>query len=133
MAKVKGDGMVKEKTWDIRERTLEYGVRAVRLYRALVKMKDGAALILGKQYLRSATSVGANIAEALSAESAADFIHKHSIAQKEARESQYWLALLERSEILSSTGLSDIKQETDELIAILTTIIVKRKKHLNSG
>ena len=133
MAKVKGDGMAKEKTWDIRERTLEYGVRAVRLYRALVKMKDGAALILGKQYLRSATSVGANIAEALSAESAADFIHKYSIAQKEARESQYWLALLERSEILSSTGLSDIKQETDELIAILTTIIVKRKKHLNSG
>lgn len=133
MAKMKGDGVTKEKTWDIRERSLEYGVRAVRLYRALVEMKDGAALILGKQYLRSATSVGANIAEALSAESAADFIHKYSIAQKEARESQYWLALLERSEILSSVRLSEIKQETDELVAILTAIIVKRKKHLNNG
>lgn len=79
----------KEKIWDIRERTLEYGVRAVRLYRALAEMKDGAALIIGKQFLRSATSIGANIAEALSGESPADFIHKYSIAQKEARESAY--------------------------------------------
>lgn len=75
-------------------------MRAVRLYCALAEMKDGAALIIGKQYLRSATSIGANVAEALSRESPADFIHKYSMARKEARESGYWLSLLEKAEFL---------------------------------
>ena len=92
--------MKKEKPWDIGERTLAYGVRAVRLYRALEEMKDGAAWVIGKQFLRSATSIGANVAEAKSAESQADFIHKYGIAQKEARESAYWLNLLEKAEFL---------------------------------
>ncbi len=118
---------LKEKIWDIRERTLEYGVRAVRLYRALAEMKDGAALIIGKQYLRSATSIGANVAEALSGESPADFIHNYSIAQKEARESAYWLSLLEKAEFLPANRLTELKQETDALTAIITTIIVKKR------
>ncbi len=115
---------------DIRERTLEYGVRAVRLYRALMEKKDGAGWVIGKQFLRSATSIGANVAEAQSAESAADFIHKYSIAQKEARESDYWLALMERADVFPTDRLAELKQETDELIAIITTIIVKKKQNL---
>lgn len=114
----------------IRERTLEYGVRAVRLYRALAEMKDGAALIIGKQYLRSATSIGANIAEAQAAESTADFIHKYSIAQKEGRESAYWLDLLAQADLVPENRLAEIRQETDELIAIITAIIVKTKKKI---
>ena len=103
-------------------------MRAVRLYRALQEMKDGAAWVIGKQFLRSATPIGANVAEAKAAESTADFVHKYGIAQKEARESAYWLDLLEKAEILSDHRLSELKQETDELIAIITTIIVKNKR-----
>jgi four helix bundle protein len=72
---------------DIRERTLEYSLRAVRLYRALQGPRDRVAGNLGEQHLRAATSVGANVAEAQSAESGPDFVHKHGIAQKKARES----------------------------------------------
>ncbi len=114
---------------DIRERTLEYGVRVVRLYRALAETTDGAALIIGKQFLRSATSIGANVTEAQAAESTADFIHKYSIAQKEARESEYWLALLEKAALLPVSRLAELKQETNELIAIITTIIVNKKQN----
>ena len=114
---------------DIRERTLEYAVRAVRLYHTLQDGKDGAGWIMAKQYLRSATSIGANVAEAQSGETRADFIHKYSIAQKEARESLYWLRLLERSGMLSSERLALLMQETRELVAVITAIIVRAKEN----
>src|SRR5713101_1729626 len=72
---------------DIRDRSLAYALRAVKLYQHLQKQKDGAAWIIGKQYLRAASSVGANVAEAQAGETRADFVHKLGIAQKEARES----------------------------------------------
>ena len=87
---------MKEKLRDIRERCLEYALWAIKLYQFLQAGKDGAGWILGKQYLRSATSIGANLEEAQSGQSKADFIHKMSISQKEARESLYWLYLLEK-------------------------------------
>ena len=118
-----------EQGWrDIRERTPEYGVRAVRLYRALAEMRDGAAVIIGKQFLRAATSVGANVAEAQAAESGADFICKYSVAQKEGRECSYWLALLEKAAFLPPNRLVELKQETGELIAVITAIIVNKKR-----
>jgi four helix bundle protein len=93
---------------DIGERSLDYSVRAVRLFRSLVKLKDEAARVIGRQYLRSATSVGANIGEAHFAESRADFIHKLRIARKEARESLYWLRILVESGVIARTvGASD--------------------------
>lgn len=116
-----------KKPWDIRERTLAYSVRAVRLYQALAGGKDGAAWVIGKQFLRSATSIGTNVAEAQSVESGADFVHKYSIAQKEARETAYWLALLEEAQLVPAARLAAMKEETDELSAILTSIIVKKK------
>ena len=91
-------------------------------------MKDGAAWVIGKQYLRSATSIGANIAEAKGAESTQDFVHKYGIAQKEAHESAYWLALLEKAAVLPAERLDGLKTETDELIAIITTIILNTKR-----
>jgi len=126
--------MKREKEWwDIRDRSLEYGVRVVRLYRALAQKKDGAALIVGKQFLRAATSIGANLAEAQAAESTADFIHKYSIAQKEVRECGFWLDLLEKAEMLPPNRLADLRQETDELTAVITAIIVKKKRHQKSS
>ena len=72
----------KELPWDIKERTFKYALRSIKLYQALNDGKNKAGWVLSKQYLRSATSIGANIAEAKAAESRADFIHKYGIAQK---------------------------------------------------
>jgi four helix bundle protein len=115
---------------DIGERTLEYAVRAVGLFRCLLKMKDEAARVIGRQFLRSATSVGANIEEAHFAESRVDFIHKYRIARKEVRESLYWLRVLVESGIVPRARLGAMIKETEELIAIVTTIILNAKESL---
>ena len=91
--------------------------------------QDGAGLVLGKQYLRSATAIGANIEEAQSGQSRADFIHKFSISQKEARESLYWLRLMAKSEIVAPERIDSLIQETEEIIAIITTIIRRTKQN----
>ncbi len=122
----------KEKPWDIRERSFEYALRAIKLYQFLQEQKEQAGYIIGKQYLRAATSIGANIEEAQSGESRADFIHKYSIAQKEARESLYWLRLLAKSEIVPNQRLTLLISETQEIIAVITTIIVRTKKNQRS-
>jgi four helix bundle protein len=106
-------------------------LRAIKRYQFLQEGKDGAGWILGKQYLRAATSIGANIEEAQSGQSRADFIHKLSIAQKEARESLYWLRLLAESKLVPPNRITSLMQETEELIAVITTIIVKAKKTKN--
>lgn len=120
---------IKKKPYDIRERAFEYALEAVKLYQTLQHKKDGAAWVIGKQFLRSATSIGANIEEAQSGESKADFVHKYGIAQKEARESLYWLRLLSAASLETSQKIDLMREETNELIAIITTIILKAKKN----
>lgn len=117
-----------EKAQDIGERTFRYALRVVRLYQFLQKQRDGAAKVLGRQYLRSGTSIGANVQEAQAGESRADFVHKYSIAQKEARESLYWLRLLGESSLVPKTRLTPLLKETEEILAILTAILVKTKR-----
>jgi four helix bundle protein len=113
---------------DIRKRSFQYALRAIRLYQFLQKGKDGAGWILGKQYLRAATSIGANIEEARSGETKADFIHKYGIAQKEAKESHYWLRLMADSGLVQVKRLGPLMRETEELFAAITAIIVKSKQ-----
>lgn len=115
---------------DIRDRTAEYALRAVKLYRYLLRRRDGVGLVIGKQFLRSATSIGANLIEAQAGESRKDFIHKCSIAQKEARESKYWLELMLKAEIVRIDRLKPLIDETNQIIAILTAIIVKTKRKI---
>ncbi len=91
------------------------------------KRQDGAGWILGKQYLRAATSIGANIEEAQASESRADFIHKMGIAQNEARESLYWLRLIADSHAASSAPFRALTNETQELVAVITAIVVNTK------
>ena len=83
---------------------------------------------LGKQYLRAATSIGANIEEAQAGETRADFIHKYGIAQKEAKESHYWLRLLAESGIVPVRLFTPLMRETEELDAVITAIIRKAKQ-----
>jgi four helix bundle protein len=113
---------------DTRERSFQYGLRAVRFFRHLQRGKDGAGWILGKQFLRTACSVGANVEEAQASESRADFIHKLGIAQKEARECLFWLRLLLESNIVSEARLKSLVRETGELVSVLTAIVVNAKR-----
>ena len=112
---------------DIRARSLQYALRAIKLYQHLQKQKDGAGWILGKQYLRAATSSGANIEEAQAGESRGDFIHKLGIARKETRESLYWLKLLKESRLLSYSRITPLMKETQELLNVITAIILSTK------
>ncbi len=112
----------------IREKSFGYAVRAINLYRHLQKQRDGAGWTIGKQYLRAACSVGANIEEAQSGESRADFVHKLGIAQKEARECLYWLHLLVESRTVPKLKLLSLIQETGELIRMLSSIILTTKQ-----
>jgi len=113
---------------DIRARSLQYALRAIKLYQHLQKQKDGAGWIIGKQYLRAATSVGANIEEAQAGESRSDFIHKLGIARKETRESIYWLRLLEQSELVSPRRIAPLMKETNELLNVITAIILRTRE-----
>lgn len=78
--------------------------------------------------MRSACSIGANIEEAQASESRADFIHKLGIAQKEARESLFWLRLMSGSAIVGNAKLRPLLHETEELVSVLTSIVVKAKR-----
>jgi four helix bundle protein len=125
-------GIVRRSTSDVKlpihERTFEYALRAIRLFRYLQKTRDGAAVIMGRQFLRAATSVGANVEEAQAAESRPDFVHKMSISQKEARESLYWLRLLHASESVPGVLLVPIIDEAKVILAIISKILVSSRK-----
>ncbi len=108
----------------IRERSFAFSLRVIKLFQHLEKQKNGVGSVLGKQFLRAACSVGANVEEAQSAESRADFIHKLGIAQKESRESLYWLRLLGESRVMAKPKLGPLMEEAEALIRILGSIIL---------
>lgn len=114
-----------EPPFDLRERTKQFGLRIVRMFVALPKTDE--AQVLGKQVLRSGTSVGANYREANRARSTAEFIAKLGDCLKELDETAYWLELLAESGIVPAPKLAPLQDETDQLLAILTTIAKKAK------
>ncbi len=119
---------IADKSKDIRKRSFQYTLRAAKLYQYLQEQRKGAGWILGRQYLRAASSVGANIEEAQAAESRADFIHKLGIAQKEARESLYWLRVMAASELVPQVRIGPLTRETEELLNVITSIILNTKR-----
>lgn len=112
---------------DIRERTFSFACRIIRLAQFIEKQR-GLSIILARQILKSGTSIGANLEEATAGQSKADFIAKCSISLKEARETLYWLKLLEATKIVPVEKIIDLKNEADELVAILTTIIKNSRR-----
>jgi four helix bundle protein len=110
---------------ELEGRTKEFSVRIVRLIRTFPKTVDG--IEMGRQLLRSGTSIGANYREANRAESKADFIHKVGVAEKEASETVYWLELCETSPLGNIVEVRSLLAESNELLAILTTIGRKAK------
>lgn len=110
----------------ISEKSMDYAEKVIHVYRKLRNQKE---FILANQFLRSGTSIGANIAEAKHAQSRNDFINKLSISQKETTESRYWLELLYKVNILDSKDTADLLQQNEELQRILTAIIRKLKSN----
>jgi four helix bundle protein len=110
---------------ELRTRTKEFALRAIRLFVALPKTEE--ARVLGRQMLRSATSVGAHYREAKRAKSDADFISKVEGALQELEETGYWLELLAESGIIAASRLAPPRDETEELTASLVAIVKKTK------
>ena len=102
-----------------------FALRIIRLYKYLCNDKN--EFVLSKQILRCGTSIGANVREAIRAQSRADFIAKMSISLKEASETEYWLELLIESEYIGPTEGENIMSDCQELISILTCIIKTAK------
>jgi len=112
---------MKKEEYDLRNRTKEFALRIVRMFVALPKTTE--AMVLGKQVLRSGTSVGANYREAYRGRSKAEFIAKCGDCLRELEETAYWLELLVDSGIVAVDKLARLRKECDELIAIFVTIV----------
>lgn len=106
---------------DRKQRTREFALRIIRLYTALPKTTE--AQVIGKQILRSGTSVGAHYREGTRARSTAEFVSKLGGGQQELEETCYWLELLRDAEIFEAAKLADLENEADELGKIFTTCI----------
>jgi four helix bundle protein len=113
---------------DITKRTFDFALRIIKLCQFLNKNQVTENNVLAKQLLRSGTSIGANVEEAQAGQSRPDFVHKMAIALKEARETNYWLRLLEASEMLPKEKLADLIKESNEIMKIIGAIIVSSKK-----
>ncbi len=109
------------------EKAEAFALNIIQLYRKLTSEKN--EWILSIQLLRSGTSIGANIAEANYAESKEDFVHKMAISQKEASETAYWLRLLYRSQFIDAEEYNNRYNECQELLRIITKIIVRSKQN----
>jgi four helix bundle protein len=104
----------------IKEKTYKFSLNIIRLYKELYERKE---FILSKQLVRSGTSIGANVEEAIAAQSRKDFISKMAISSKEARETNYWLRLLRDSQLREDIDYSYLIRESEEIIKILTSIV----------
>jgi four helix bundle protein len=117
---------------DITDRTFDFAVRIVKLCQAL-SGKSAVNRPLFNQLIRSGTSVGANVEEAQAAQSKADFVHKMEVALKELRETRYWLRLLVATELMAEEQLGALIGEAEELVRILSKIVVNTKRNQGRG
>lgn len=105
----------------IQTKSYAFALRIVKLYRFLCDEKK--EFVLSKQIVRSGTSIGANVEEAIGGQSNKDFLSKMSIAYKEARETHYWLRLLRDSDILDAKHVEPVIEDCEELLKLSGSII----------
>ncbi|HAH52072.1 MAG: four helix bundle protein [Cytophagales bacterium] len=110
----------------IQSKSFEFSLSIISLYKLLQNERE---YIVSKQLLRSATSIGANIEEAIGGQSKRDFLAKVSISLKEARETRYWLRLLQESE-LTQIDVSNYQKEILSIINILSSIVKTTKTRI---
>lgn len=116
------------KKTDILDKSFNFSLEVIKLYN---KLRTDKEYIISKQLLRSATSIGANVHEASAAFSRRDFAHKMSIASKEARETQYWLKILDQGQLVD-ISLKEYIEEIKSIINITTAIVKTTQKSLNN-
>ena len=107
------------------KKSYSFALEIIKLYKQLSEQKE---YVLSKQVLRSGTSIGANIYEAISSESKRDFIHKMGIALKESRETSYWLNLLKDSLYINYETFNFLHSDCQSIIKILNSIILTTKQ-----
>ena len=107
----------------IKDKSKDFALRIIKLYKYLTTTATTKEYILSKQVVRSGTSIGANVKEALRGQSRPDFRAKMNIALKEASETEYWLELLYEAEYIDETSYNSIIEDNRELIKILTMIV----------
>ena len=109
----------------IQERSKRFAIRVTKAYAEINKHShlNDAPSVLSKQFLRSGTSIGANCAEAIYAQSNKDYIHKYSIALKEASETKYWINIMLASEIVPAKKFAPMLEEIERIIKILVATI----------
>jgi four helix bundle protein len=112
---------------NVKEKSFRFSLLIIELYKKLTSEKE---YVISKQLLRSGTSVGANIEEANAGVSKKDFVNKMSIASKEARETLYWLRLLNESKLVNIEVHKEINN-VNELIKMLTSIVKTTQENLN--
>jgi len=108
------------------KKSYAFALEVIKMYKNLVE--DKKEFVLSKQFLRSGTSVGANVNEAICAQSKRDFVHKLSISLKEARETMYWLNLLKDSNYITAHLFDNLNSLCGEIIKILSSIILTTKQ-----
>ena len=107
------------------EKSIEFAIRIVNCYKYLTKQKHET--VMSKQVLRSGTSIGANVHEAIYAQSKADFVNKINISMKEAGETSYWLTILHRTEYIDTEMYNSIDSDLKEILKILASTIKTSK------
>lgn len=110
----------------IQEKSFDFALSIIRLYMLLIKEKE---YVISKQLLKCGTSIGANVEEGIAGQSRKDFISKFSISLKEARETRYWLRLLDKSD-LTSIAVNRYLNEIYSIINILSAIVKTSKSSL---
>ncbi len=114
----------------VEEKSFRFAVRIVNLFKFLSEKKE---FVLSKQILRSGTSIGANVCEALDAQSDKDFVAKMSIALKECSETMYWIRLLAETEYITPEQFDSIYKDANEIRKILISIVKTSKEKIGSG
>ena len=107
------------------EKLFDFAVKTVKLYKKIIR--EEKEYVLPKQFLRSGTSIGANVAEANGAISTADFSSKVSIAYKESLETKFWLRLFEATDYISNAEFEEMFGQADELSRIMFSILKKTR------
>ena len=113
----------------IKNKSFQFSLKIIQLYKKLLNEKE---FVISRQLLKSGTSIGANIEEALAGQSKKDFIAKMSISSKEARETKYWLRLLKESE-LTLLDVDVLLNDIEEIIRMLTSIVKTSQQNLTKN
>ncbi|WP_226063141.1 four helix bundle protein [Kaistella polysaccharea] len=121
------ENVFQEKDNIIRSKSFDFSVRIVNLYKILYYQRN--EMVISKQLIRSATSVGANIEEGIAAFSKKEFIFKLQISYKEAFESRYWLKLLFKTEYIKQSEFESLLFDVEEIIKIMTVILKSSKEN----